>query len=255
MTQCQFDHFFGPLNAEQKAFLLADSILIPRGRKVGKVGAQASTRLQEMLPALTIPQAEDRHALLQHLAADPQHSRLVLEVGFGNGEALAQRALRHPQDRFIGVEVFSGGVAALLLRIQQMELTNIRVATQGIHEVLLQTIPLLCLDQVLIHFPDPWPKRGHHKRRLIQKPFLDLLAARMRPQAQLSLATDWQHYAEWMRTLLVDHPAFVRSGATDRYDLQPEDWLETRFQRKARNEGRSIFHLTALRRDGTIYPT
>ncbi|MBF0096045.1 MAG: tRNA (guanosine(46)-N7)-methyltransferase TrmB [Magnetococcales bacterium] len=254
MSQFQFDHFFGPLNAEQKAFLLADSILIPRGRKVGKLGPHATVRLQEMLPGLAIPQAEDRGALLQQLGADPRHARLVLEVGFGNGEALAQRALRHPQDRFIGVEVFSGGVAALLLRVQQMQLTNLRIATQSIHEVLLQTIPLLSLDQVLIHFPDPWPKRGHHKRRLLQKPFLDLLAARMRPQAQLSLATDWPHYAEWMRALLAEHPAFARCVGDDCYDAEPEDWLETRFQRKARNEGRPTFHLTALRRDGAIYP-
>ncbi len=254
MPHSRPDHFFGPLNAEQQAFLLADSVLTPRGRKVGKLGAQASSRLQEMLPHLTIPQTEDRSSLLYSLAADPQSSRLILEIGFGNGEALAQRAIQHPQDRFIGVEVFSGGVAALLLRIQKAQINNIRIANQGIHEVLLYAIPLLSLDQVLIHFPDPWPKRGHHKRRLLQKPFLDLLAARMLPGSQLSLATDWPHYAEWMRQLLETHPAFYRTHDTHPFDPQPSDWLETRFQRKARAEGRDTFYLTAIRREGEIYP-
>ncbi|MBF0183533.1 MAG: tRNA (guanosine(46)-N7)-methyltransferase TrmB [Magnetococcales bacterium] len=254
MRQADADHFYGPLTAEQQAFLLADSLLTPRGRKTGKLGPQANVRLQNMLPTLTIPLAADRTTLLQQWGADPDRCRLVLEVGFGNGEALATRAARQPEDRFIGVEVFAGGVAALLLRIEQWQLSNIRLARQSIHEVLLQSIPLLSLDQVLIHFPDPWPKRSHHKRRLIQKPFLDLLAARLRPGGLLSLATDWPHYAEWMRSKLAAHPAFVRSSADEPCDPQPGDWIETRFQRKARAEGRAICYLTAMRRDGEIYP-
>ena len=162
----------------------------PFGRKKGKIGPQASRRLDELLPGLGVPSVADRTSLLQQLQADPDQTRLYLEVGFGNGETLASLATQQRQDRFIGVEVFLEGVAALLGRLQQKGLTNVRVMTKNVYEVLLEVIPPDSLDRVIINFPDPWPKRSHHKRRLIQAQFLDVLAARMRPAATLNLATD-----------------------------------------------------------------
>ena len=221
----------------------SDPTLIPRGRKKGKIGPQALLRLEQLLPALTLPRLADRGALLTQWGADARTARLFLEIGFGNGHALATLAARHPQDRFIGVEVFLGGVTGLLLRIQQEGLSNIRIATQGIHAVLLEQIPLASLDRVHIHFPDPWPKRSHHKRRLIQSPFLHLLASRMTPAAQLSLATDWPHYAQWMLALLEGDGHFVSLGQAGQFAPEPLDWVETRFQRKAQAAGRPVFHL------------
>ncbi|MBF0161340.1 MAG: tRNA (guanosine(46)-N7)-methyltransferase TrmB [Magnetococcales bacterium] len=222
---------------------LTDPSLIPRGRKKGKTGPQALRRLEQLLPMLELPVAADRGALLAQWGTDASTARLFLEVGFGNGHTLATLAARHPQDRFIGVEVFLGGVASLLLRIQQEGLVNIRIATQGIHAILAERIPPASLDRVLIHFPDPWPKRSHHKRRLIQTPFLHLLASRMTPSAQLSLATDWSHYAQWMLALLEGDEHFVNLGQPGQFAPEPPDWVETRFQRKAQAEGRPVFHL------------
>lgn len=220
-----------------------DPLRVPRGRKKGKMGPQATARVQQLLPALALAGGADRATLLSQWGADPLSARLVLEIGFGNGHALATLAARHPQDRFIGVEVFLGGVASLLLRIQEEGLTNIRLSTQGIHGVLAESIPPASLDRVLIHFPDPWPKRCHHKRRLIQRAFLDLLATRMRPGGRLGLATDWPHYAHWMRDVLEAHADFHRPAQPDPFDPEPDDWVETRFQRKAQEAGRVTFHL------------
>lgn len=247
MTQCDPE---SPLSLPEKRAVNPDMTqpnLIPRGRKKGKIGPQAMQRLTEILPTVALPNATERGELLTQWGADPDTARCILEIGFGNGHALATLAARYPQDRFIGVEVFLGGVTGLLLRIQQAGLTNIRISAQNIHAVLLDAIPVLSLDQVMIHFPDPWPKRCHHKRRLIQTEFLDRLASRMRVGAALSLATDWPHYAEWMRDLLDAHPQFDHPGRSSPFVSEPVDWVVTRFQRKAEEAGRSVFYLAYTR--------
>ncbi|MEO5339546.1 MAG: tRNA (guanosine(46)-N7)-methyltransferase TrmB [Magnetococcus sp. MYC-9] len=226
---------------------LSNPTLVPRGRKKGKTGPQAQRRLQQLLPALALPAAVDRDSLLSAWGADPQTARLWLEIGFGNGHTLATLAARHPQDRFLGVEVFLGGVAGLLLRTQQEGLSNIRISTRGVHTVLAESVPVACLDRVLIHFPDPWPKRSHHKRRLIQPEFLHLLATRMRPGSLLGLATDWSHYAQWMLAVLEQHADFEPVAKEGGFVPEPADWVETRFQRKALAAGRPVFHLACIR--------
>lgn len=225
------------------------SPFIPFGRKKGKLGPRASQRLDVMLPGLDLPRATDRTSLLQQLQADPDQSRLCLEIGFGNGETLAYLATQQQQDRFIGVEVFLEGVAALLGRLQQQGLTNVRVMTKNVYVVLLETIPRDSLDRVILNFPDPWPKRSHHKRRLIQAQFLDMLATRMRPTATLNLATDWFPYAQWMGEVLEKHPAFQTLYPQDDFAPEPIDWVETRFQRKAQEAGRATFHLAYSRKE------
>ena len=220
---------------------------VPYGRKKGKLSSQAATRLKMLLPSLGLPQGLDRATLLRHLGGDPDKVRLFLEIGFGNGQFLAALAARYPQDYFIGVEVFLEGVAGLVGRLQQGGIGNVRILARNIHEVLVESIPPASLDRVIINFPDPWPKRSHHKRRIIQNDFLDLLAIRMRPGGLLNLATDWSHYAWWMLEVLEGHSAFQNSGIPCGFAAEPEDWVETRFQRKAHEAGRSIFHLAYFR--------
>ena len=224
------------------------SYFVPFGRKKGKLGPQAAKRLHNLLPTLRLPQAADRRVLLQQLDADPDNARLFLEIGFGNGQSLAALAALYAQDRFIGVDVFMEGVAGLIGRLQQAGSTNVRIMAENIYEVLVRSIPTESLDRVIINFPDPWPKRAHHKRRLVQDDFLDLLATRMRPGALLNLATDWPHYAQWMLAVLEGHTAFQNSGTKGDFAPEPVDWVETRFQQKAREAGRSTFHLAYYRK-------
>ena len=126
----------------------------------------------------------------------------VLEIGFGMGETTAQIAQSRPQDNFLGVEVFNAGVGALLNRIGTMDLTNIRIIQHDVVEVLHHMIAPESLAGVHIYFPDPWPKKRHHKRRLIQAPFIELLASRLQPGGYLHCATDWEHYAQQMLDVL-----------------------------------------------------
>jgi tRNA (guanine-N7-)-methyltransferase len=126
----------------------------------------------------------------------PAREGLVLEIGFGGGEHLVAQATAHPDQLFIGVEPFLNGVASCLRHIEKANAANIRLY-QGDARDLVTRLPDASLDLVYILFPDPWPKRRHHKRRLIQPEFLDELARVMRPGAELRFATDWANYAAW----------------------------------------------------------
>lgn len=221
---------------------------VPYGRKKGKLTAHDLTQLQTYLPTLAVPQATDRASLLEQLRADPEQAKLCLEVGFGNGQFLAHLAERYREDRFIGVEVFLEGVAGLMGRLRQAKLHNVCIMAHNIHEVLLKFIPPASLDQVIINFPDPWPKRSHHKRRIIQTEFLTILATRMRPKARLTLATDWPNYANWMLAVLEKHDEFQNCNLPGHFAAEPSDWMTTSFQQKANKVGRSTFHLAYWRR-------
>lgn len=126
----------------------------------------------------------------------------ILEIGFGMGETTAQIAQARPEDNFLGVEVFNAGVGALLNRMDTMGLTNIRIIQHDVVEVLHDMITPDSLAGVHIYFPDPWPKKRHHKRRLIQPPFVELLVSRLKSGGYIHCATDWEHYAEQMLEVL-----------------------------------------------------
>ena len=116
----------------------------------------------------------------------------VLEIGFGMGETTALMAQQHPENDYLGIEVHTPGVGGLLKRVSELGLTNVRIVQHDATEVLRDMIAPAALDAVHVFFPDPWPKKRHHKRRLLQSEFVSLLAERMKPGAYLHVATDWQ---------------------------------------------------------------
>ena len=136
----------------------------------------------------------------------------IIEIGFGMGESTAQIAQVRPSDVFLGLEVHEPGVGALLKRIGELDLRNLRLISHDAVEVLEHMIAPDSLDGVHIFFPDPWHKTRHHKRRLIQKEFAELLVSRLKPNAYLHLATDWQHYAEQMLLVLNHHPQLLNQS-------------------------------------------
>lgn len=142
---------------------------------------------------------------------------MVLEIGFGGGEHLAAQAAAHPEQRFIGVEPFLNGVASCLRHIEESGVTNIRLH-HGDARDLIARLPDASLDLVYILFPDPWPKARHHKRRLIQREFLDELARVMKPGAEVRFATDWANYAAWT----LEH--FTRDARFAWTAERAEDW-------------------------------
>lgn len=155
---------------------------------------------------------------------------LILEIGFGMGETTEKIALARSGDLFLGVEVFNAGVGALLNRIEQSGLNNVRIIQHDAVEVLRDMIPPESLSGVHIYFPDPWPKKRHHKRRLIQPAFVALLASRLAPGAYIHLATDWEHYAHRMLEVLSGEPTLTNTadGFAPRPDYRPQTKFETR---------------------------
>ncbi|MBF0417737.1 MAG: tRNA (guanosine(46)-N7)-methyltransferase TrmB [Magnetococcales bacterium] len=213
------------------------------GRKRGFVTPREKIWLDETLPLYHPPRATSRTELLGALGADPERARLIVEIGFGNGQFLGPLAARHPEDRFIGIEVFQEGLAGLIRRLQRDAITNTRILPDDARLALTDAFPDHAIDWVIINFPDPWPKKRHHKRRIVQSELLDRLVERMRPGGLLTLATDWAEYAEWMFEVLEAHPGFVNLAAPERFTPRPDFWIETRFEAKGVAAGRTIHHL------------
>ncbi len=175
---------------------------------------------------------------------------VTLEIGFGNGEHLLQRATAEPERDFLGVEVHRPGIGHLLLAAQRAGVGNLRVLEHDAVEVLEQQIAPGSLDEVQLLFPDPWPKKRHHKRRLVQPAFIQLVASRLARGGRLYIATDWQPYAERMRSDL-EACAALRN-CTD--PVTPADARQsdathqsTRFQRRGERLGHQIHRLLFAR--------
>lgn len=154
----------------------------------------------------------------------------VLEIGFGMGETTEKIATARPGDNFLGVEVFNAGVGAMLKRIDASGLQNIRIIQHDAVEVARDMILPDSLAGVHIYFPDPWPKTRHHKRRLIQPPFIALLASRIAPGGYIHCATDWENYAQQMLAVLGAEPLLANTadGYAPRPDFRPQTKFETR---------------------------
>jgi tRNA (guanine-N7-)-methyltransferase len=172
----------------------------------------------------------------------------TLEIGFGNGDTLLALAVAQPESDFLGVEVHEPGVGRVLLRAAQLGLTNLRVSRHDAVEVLEQQIPPASLQQILIFFPDPWPKSRHHKRRLIQPAFAGLLASRLQAGGSLRLATDWQNYAEQMLEVLNACPQLRNCSADNGYVPRPDSRPPTRFELRGQRLGHNVWDL-AFRRE------
>jgi tRNA (guanine-N7-)-methyltransferase len=170
----------------------------------------------------------------------------VLEIGFGMGETTAQIAKAMPETDFIGVEVHTPGVGALLKRIDELALQNIRIIHHDVVEVLNQMIPAASLTGAHIFFPDPWHKKRHHKRRLIQPEFVQLLTSKIKSGGYLHVATDWEAYAEWVLTVLSQEP-LLENTAKD-YAIKPAYRPLTKFENRGIQLGHGVWDLVFKRR-------
>ncbi len=215
-------------------------------RRAGRLTGPQARALENLWPAFGVdaPQAPlDMDALFAREA--PR----TLEIGFGNGESLAALAARHPERDYLGVEVHEPGVGHLLLAIERQGLGNLRIACHDAVEVVERWLPAACLDEVLVFFPDPWPKKRHHKRRLVQPAFLERLARVMAPGARLHLATDWENYAEHMLEVCEASPWFENALPGGGFSPRPESRELTKFERRGLRLGHEVFDLTYLRSD------
>jgi tRNA (guanine-N7-)-methyltransferase len=215
-----------------------------RGRPL-RAGRQQLT--ETLLPQLAIALPE-AGPLDPKTLFSPRHEVVWLEIGFGGGEHLAAQAEAHPEIGFIGSEVFENGIARLVGDITRRDLANIRIFADDAR-LLLDALTDNSIGRVFILFPDPWPKRRHHKRRLVAPATLDRLAEIMQPGAELRLATDDRDYLAWMLEHVTAHSGFVwlAQGPAD-WRERPPDWPPTRYEEKARAAGRPPAFLRFKRR-------
>ncbi len=172
---------------------------------------------------------------------------LVLEIGFGMGHALISQAQQKPECDFIGIDVHKPGVGAVLDAIDKHQLKNIRLFCADAVEVLTQCIPDNSLDEVQLFFPDPWPKRRHHKRRLVQPSFAELIRKKLKPNGKFCLATDWEDYAEHMMAILSNAPGFTNAAGEKQFAPRHTDRALTKFEQRGKNLGHGVWDLVFIK--------
>jgi len=170
----------------------------------------------------------------------------ILEIGFGMGSSLAEMAAAHPEQDYLGIEVHRPGVGNLLKLIDAHPLSNVRVISADAIEVLNQ-IPGACLDAVYLFFPDPWHKRRHHKRRIVQPSFVTRIAQKLKPGGHFHLATDWEEYAEQMLRVLSAAPEFANTAGPGKYAPRPAYRPLTKFERRGHGLGHRVCDLVFVR--------
>jgi len=166
-----------------------------------------------------------------------------LEIGFGAGEVIAALAKAHPEIDYLGIEVHRAGIGRLLQRAREDGLSNLRIICHDAVEVLRLAIPDSSFDSILIFFPDPWHKKRHHKRRLIDASFVDTLAQKLRPRGMLRMATDWHDYAEQMGRAAGACARLVSQSPNATYVSRPEFRPLTRFEQRGARLGHGVWDL------------
>ena len=172
---------------------------------------------------------------------------VTLEIGFGNGASLAEMAANEPDSDFIGIEVHRPGVGHLLRKLEQRELGNVRVFCHDAVEILEQNIADACLHRALLFFPDPWPKKKHHKRRIVQPAFVALVARKLKTGGHFHMATDWQPYAEHMLTVMEASQDFINNRGKGQYSDRPDYRPVTKFEQRGQRLGHAVWDLVYRR--------
>lgn len=199
---------------------------------------------QDLWPRLGV---EATDSMLDLDAIFGRRVRRTVEIGFGNGEALVALAASRPAEDFLGIEVHRPGVGHLMLRCEELAVANLRILSQDAVDVLEQRLTPACFDEVLLYFPDPWPKKRHHKRRIVQDGFVALIASRLRTGGTFRLATDWQPYADWMLETLGRCPLLRNESPDGRWSARPASRPPTRFELRGQQLGHAVRDL-AFRR-------
>jgi tRNA (guanine-N7-)-methyltransferase len=213
--------------------------------RAGRITAAQERALHSLWPRFGL---EFEGARVDLDAAFGRRARRCLEIGFGTGEVLGALAAANPGIDYLGIEVHRPGVGRLLLAAEEAGLENLRIICHDAVEVLETGLADESLDEVLVFFPDPWHKKRHHKRRLVEAQFPRLVAQKLRPDGVLRLATDWQDYAEQMLTVCNAADALEPMSADRGYVPRPDFRPPTRFERRGERLGHAVWDLAYRRR-------
>ena len=208
----------------------------------GRITVAQKKALETLWPVFGVT-LDEHSAKLDSRVLFGDSRELVLEIGFGNGESFVEMAGRAPECGFLGIEVHPPGIGHALMRIAAEGLDNVRLIRADAVEVLAEHIRDASLSRVQVYFPDPWPKARHHKRRLIQKPFIDRLHRKLAFGGELHCVTDWREYAASIRDLLLSDPRWRNLGGTDGFAVRPEWRPQTKFERRGLSKGHQVWEL------------
>ena len=206
-------------------------------RRAGRITESQQRALDELWPVYGTEYAE--RPLDFKLLFD-RSAPVVLEIGFGNGETLVEQAAGSPDRDFIGIEVHEPGVGHCLLKADATGVRNLRLISHDAVEVLKHQVPAESLSRVNLYFPDPWPKKRHHKRRIVQDAFVDLIADRLEDGGTLNVATDWANYAEHIDEVLSRSDRFTCIERREHDGEAPLDRPRTKFERRGLRKGHRI---------------
>ena len=220
------------------------------GRRVGRTLTKTKLAIKaSVMPELSL----ELKAIFNLTEFFPQATKIAIEIGFGDGERLANYALNNPEYGIIGCEPYITGALSLAQIIQERNINNIRIFADDAR-MLLKNIPDQSVDEFFILFPDPWPKSKHHKRRIISSDMLLLLYSKLKASGILTIATDHDDYAKWIFNHMRASNLFQVEDDIEFYKNEPENWIKTKYQQRAEIKGKSCFFFQILK-DHTSIPS
>lgn len=176
-------------------------------------------------------------------AFDNDNEQFIVEIGFGNGKSLAEMAASSPNINYLGIEVHTPGVGSLLMEVEQLKLNNLKCIRHDAIEVLENMLPKNSLNGVQLFFPDPWPKKKHHKRRIVKPEFLDLILRCLKQGGRFHMATDWWPYAEDAMEVITAYTSFENESGSGKFSQRPEFRPRTKFEARGENLGHGVWDL------------
>ncbi len=209
-------------------------------KREGRMTAGQTLAYESMMPVYGF---EYKKQIIDFKTLFGNDAPVCIEVGFGMGASLAEQAQRYPQRNFIGIEVHRPGVGSLLARMKELGLTNIRVTSQDAVEVLTDMVTDSSIELLQLFFPDPWHKRKHHKRRIVNSEFVDLLHKKIQNGGHFHMATDWQDYAKHMLKVMQSSHGWENCSKTNDYIPKPENRPVTKFQKRGEGLGHGMWDL------------
>ncbi|MBT8115691.1 MAG: tRNA (guanosine(46)-N7)-methyltransferase TrmB [Arenicella sp.] len=212
-------------------------------RREGKITSGQQNAIDQLWPKYGVDAETQQLDLAQMFGRE---AFTVVEIGFGNGLSLVEMAQQQPEQNFLGIEVHKPGVGSLLVQVKKHGLENIRVSQSDAVEVFETQIADECLDRIQIFFPDPWHKKRHHKRRLIQPDFVSLMVKKLKPGGVLHVATDWENYAEHILQVLTKNVNLLNTATN--YAKKPEYRSKTKYESRGENLGHGVWDLLFVRR-------
>ncbi len=215
-------------------------------RREGRMTSGQSRALETLWPLYGIE--IEQQTLLNWPALFGNHQPVVIEVGFGMGQSLADMAQAFPHQNYLGIEVHRPGVANLLKLIDQAQLSNLKIICHDAVEVLEQKIPAHSVQRLQLFFPDPWHKAKHKKRRILQAPFATSVAKALESGGEFHMATDWEDYALWMMDVMSAHSDFSNAAGERQYSQRPDYRPLTKFEARGHRLGHGVWDLIFKRR-------